>query len=282
MPSPWPVGKTWLLLVLLTPPCPRLVSPLSPSKPCGPSFPTEAGPIAPAGALARALLLPDLSCLRLSPALPSGSALPQPPTLAAWFPSTESPARAPRATLAAIPPHRGQISLRAAHGGRRWHPPPVPAGSRLRLRSLRAGCCREEGGCALPAQTPVSAVAPPSGTIHPSLKSVAAPQGFPLHSQWDVDPRWSCQWGQMQLGGGVWLCWHHATLSVLLSAAGQTPPGRWALVLVPPLPASLLTPLHVHVLLPRRTLSPEVGKPRGASPRLSYVGPWTEVFHELH
>lgn len=97
--------------------------------------------------------------------------------------------------------------------------------------------------------------------IHPSLKSAAAPQGFPLHSQWDVAPRWSRQRGQMQLGGGVWLCWHHATLGVLLSATGQTPPGRWALVLVPPLPTSLLTPLHVHVLLPRRTPSPEVGKP---------------------
>lgn len=35
-----------------------------------------------------------------------------------------------------------------------------PAGSHLRLCSLRAGCRREEGGCALPAQTPVSAVAP--------------------------------------------------------------------------------------------------------------------------
>lgn len=54
--------------------------------------------------------------------------------------------------------------------------------------------------------------------------------------------------------------WHHIALVVPLGTAGQTPLGRWTPVPVPPLPASLLTPLHVHVLLPRPPAHPE---PRG-------------------
>lgn len=73
MPSPWPVGKTWLLLVLLTLPCPRLASPLHPA--LRPSSPVETGPFAPAGTSTHALLWPDLSCLC---PLPKSSAPPQP------------------------------------------------------------------------------------------------------------------------------------------------------------------------------------------------------------
>lgn len=56
------------------------------------------------------------------------------------------------------------------------------------------------------------------------------------------------------------LCWHHTALTVPLGNAGQTPPGQWALVPVPPLPTSLLAPLHVHVLLTWPLAHPE---PRG-------------------
>lgn len=80
--------------------------------------------------------------------------------------------------------------------------------------------------------------------IHPSLKSMAAPWGFLF-----------CSELELSMGANVakqWslLCWHRTALTVPLSSAEQTLPGWWAPVPVPPLPTSLLTLLHVHVLLP--------------------------------
>lgn len=58
-------------------------------------------------------------------------------------------------------------------------------------------------GSAIPCTNSCVCGGPPLGTIHPSLKSTAAPWGFPLCSQQDVDPRWSCRWGQTRPGNGV-------------------------------------------------------------------------------